>query len=73
MQEINLEFWIMNRTTEGANIKYNSHLFKMQIYKDLSSSALLDVWTEGEYSAESIPGAINTPLSDLEDRIELVS
>jgi len=31
---------------------------------------LLDVRTEGEYNAEYIPGAINIPLSDLENRIE---
>ncbi|MGB7532567.1 MAG: rhodanese-like domain-containing protein [Halobacteriota archaeon] len=31
---------------------------------------LLDVSTEGEYSAEYIPGAINIPLSDLENRID---
>ena len=31
---------------------------------------LLDVRTEGEYSAEYIPGAINIPLSDLENRID---
>ena len=30
---------------------------------------LLDVRTEGEYNAEYIPGAINIPLSDLENRI----
>jgi len=31
---------------------------------------LLDVRTEGEYNAEYIPGAINIPLSDLENRID---
>ena len=31
---------------------------------------LLDVRTEEEYNAEYIPGAINIPLSDLENRIE---
>ncbi len=31
---------------------------------------LLDVRTEGEYRAEYIPGAMNIPLSDLEDRID---
>ena len=30
---------------------------------------LLDVRTEGEYSGEYIPGAVNIPLSDLENRI----
>lgn len=30
---------------------------------------LLDVRTEGEYNAEYIPGAINIPLSDLENRL----
>ncbi len=30
---------------------------------------LLDVRTEGEYSAEHITGAVNIPLSDLENRI----
>ena len=31
---------------------------------------LLDVRTEGEYSAEYIPGAINIPLSELESRLD---
>ena len=31
---------------------------------------LLDVRTEGEYNAEYIPGAMNIPLSDLENRID---
>ena len=31
---------------------------------------LLDVRTEGEYNAEYIPGAINIPLPDLENRID---
>ena len=31
---------------------------------------LLDVRTEGEYNVEYIPGAINIPLSDLENRID---
>lgn len=31
---------------------------------------LLDVRTEGEYSAEYIPGTINIPLSDLESRLD---
>ena len=31
---------------------------------------LLDVRTEGEYNADYIPGAINIPLSDLENRID---
>jgi len=31
---------------------------------------LLDVRTKGEYNAEYIPGAINIPLSDLENRID---
>ena len=37
--------------------------------KNHAQIILLDVRTEGEYSAECIPGAINIPLSDLETRI----
>ena len=38
--------------------------------ENLEQIILLDVRTEGEYNAEYIPGAINIPLSDLENRIE---
>jgi len=37
---------------------------------NLEEIILLDVRTEGEYNAEYIPGAINIPLSDLENRID---
>ena len=38
--------------------------------ENLEQIILLDVRTEGEYNAEYIPGAINIPPSDLENRID---